>query len=91
MANELRIGDDVFTVNPLLGERSFLLQPLIAPVLPDCGALFGLFVRAFAVNPREAADAVSKYAPSEVKEEPAFGIAEAFEPDRRPPAVISKA
>lgn len=48
MSNELRIGDDVFMVAPLLGERSFLLQPLIAPAMTDFGALFGLFAKAYA-------------------------------------------
>lgn len=50
--SELRVknaagGEDVFTVQPLLGEQSFLLQPLIAPAVADCGSLFGLFARAF--------------------------------------------
>jgi hypothetical protein len=59
MDRTLRIGDDVFSVSPLTGERSFLLQPLIAPAMADFGALFALFVRAFASGdeePKIAAD-----------------------------------
>lgn len=46
--NTLRIGNDVFTVSPLLAEASFLLQPKIVPILPDVGELYGIFTQAAA-------------------------------------------
>jgi hypothetical protein len=39
MAETFKIGSDVFTVEPLLGEASFLLQPRILPLVSDLAAL----------------------------------------------------
>ena len=46
VSREIKIGNDVFTVEPLLGESSFLLQPLLVPILADVAALYGLFTSA---------------------------------------------
>lgn len=39
MSEPFKIGTDVFTVQPLLGEASFLLQPRLAPLLAELAAL----------------------------------------------------
>jgi len=56
MSNEVNIGGDVFTVNPLAGERSFLLQPKLAPAVSEIVRLAVLFFRAVGAA-GESADA----------------------------------
>jgi hypothetical protein len=56
----LKIGNDVFTVSPLAGESSFLLQPKILPLLPDVGALVSLFATAMAAAPSAPDDATEE-------------------------------
>lgn len=38
------IGSSIFTVNPLAGERSFLLQPKLLPALSEIATLYALFI-----------------------------------------------
>lgn len=60
MDTSLTIGNDVFTVSPLSGERSFLLQPKILPLLPDVGALVSMFAQAMAAAPSAPDDATAE-------------------------------
>lgn len=45
--NALKLGTDTFTVNALLAEESFDLQPKLLPVLPDMLELAAMFTREF--------------------------------------------
>lgn len=55
---QTKIGDRTFVVNPLSGERTFLLQPKLAPALSEIAALYALFVQTVAgIMPKLGADA----------------------------------
>lgn len=40
-----QIGDDIFTVQPMLGEESFIFQPRLAPIVVELSSLLTLQVK----------------------------------------------
>lgn len=45
--NAIKLGAQTFTVNALLAEESFDLQPKLLPVLPDMIELYAMFAKEF--------------------------------------------